>query len=229
MIDLKVFKNCHVGEDIYILASGKSVDFIDKSFFKNKIIIGVNQAYKKCVCKYLLRKEAKYMNEVINANDKKTIHFVSEGDCGSTDTQNKKNTQNALNKVDTSNVVLYPHNKNMSATPITSLPQDDMLIVSFSTITTAIHLAAYMGAKNIILVGHDCGTINGECNFEGYHNNETYKVAHTKGKEGYVLWLKMIENNTIQLKKLLIEKYGCNIYSLNPFINFNLEGNVYKK
>ena len=101
-------------------------------------------------------------------------------------------------------------------------------MIRIITITTAIHLAAYMGAKNIILVGHDCGTINGECNFKGYHNNETYKIAHAKGKDDYVLWLKKIEDNTIRLKKLLIEKYGCNIYSLNPFINFNLEGNVYE-
>ena len=126
-------------------------------------------------------------------------------------------------------ICIYLHQQKHVCNTNNIYHKDDMLIVSFSTITTAIHLAAYMGAKNIILVGHDCGTINGECNFEGYHNNETYKVAHTKGKEGYVLWLKMIENNTIQLKKLLIEKYGCNIYSLNPFINFNLEGNVYKK
>lgn len=229
MIDLKVFNKCHAGEDIYILASGKSVDFIDNSFFKDKIIIGTNQVYKKISCKYLLRKEAELMNEVINANDKKTIHFVSEGACGQTDPQNKKITLNALKEVDTSNVVLYPHNDNKCESPIISIPKGDMLIVSHSTITTAIHLAAYMGAKNIILVGHDCGTINGECNFKGYHNNETYKIVHAKGKDDYVLWLKKIEDNTIRLKKLLIEKYGCNIYSLNPFINFNLEGNVYEK
>ena len=40
-------KNKHQGEDIYVLASGKSVDFFNEDFFDNKIVIGVNQAYKK--------------------------------------------------------------------------------------------------------------------------------------------------------------------------------------
>ena len=43
--------------------------------------------------------------------------------------------------------------------------RDNKLIVSGSTITTAIHLAAHMGAKYIILLGHDCGTLDGENNF----------------------------------------------------------------
>ena len=40
-------KDKHKGEDIYVIASGKSIDFIDDSFFDGKILIGVNQAYKK--------------------------------------------------------------------------------------------------------------------------------------------------------------------------------------
>ena len=39
-------------------------------------------------------------------------------------------------------------------------------MVSRSTVTSAIHLAAYMSAKNIILVGHDCGFINNKSNIE---------------------------------------------------------------
>jgi hypothetical protein len=57
MKELIEFKNLHKGEDIYVIASGKSVDFIDNSFFENKITIGINQVYKKIKTKYLLRKE----------------------------------------------------------------------------------------------------------------------------------------------------------------------------
>jgi hypothetical protein len=47
-------KNKHEGEDIYILASGKSVDFFNEDFFENKIVIGVNQAYKKICCDFIV-------------------------------------------------------------------------------------------------------------------------------------------------------------------------------
>jgi len=86
------------------------------------------------------------------------------------------------------------------------LPKPNKLVVSYSTITTGIHLAAYMGAKNIILIGHDCGTIDGECNFKDYHTAQTYKIVWRNGKQDYVNWLSKIENQTIKLKSLLKER-----------------------
>ena len=225
MKQLKQFKNCHKGEDIYILASGKSADFIDNSFFDNKLVIGINQAYKKINCKYLVRKEAELIKETLCNAHESTVHFISQGALGNKHLKLK--TLKALQNLDTTNVVLYHHNHNVKS--ITTLPPDDMLVVSHSTITTGIHLAAYMGAKNILLVGHDCGTINGECNFSGYHTNKTYHIAWKNGKSDYKEWLPCIENTTIRLKYLLKEKYDCNVCSLNPFINFNLEGNIYQK
>ena len=127
------------------------------------------------------------------------------------------------------NVVVFEHDENQWHKNIDLvLPSaDHKLVVSYSTITTAIHLAAYMGAKNILIVGHDCGTLDGECNFEGYHTDATYKIAWPSGKSGYKNWLPKIEGDTIRLKKLLYAKYGCCVYSINPFINFGLEGHKY--
>ena len=45
--DLKYYKNIHKDKDIYVIGSGSSCDFIDNSFFDNKITIGINQVYKK--------------------------------------------------------------------------------------------------------------------------------------------------------------------------------------
>ena len=219
------FKDIHTNKDIYVVASGKSLDFISNDFFNNKITIGINQVYKKFTTTYLVRKEYALLENILKNQSLDIIHFVSVGNAGSNNALNLnfivKNFK--YNK----NIVLYNHDTNVW--DLNNLPSDNKLLVSYSTITTGIHLAAYMGAKNIILVGHDCGTLNGEPNFEGYHNDTTYKIAHKEGKKDYINWLKKIENHTIKLKKLLKDKYGCNIYSLNPFINFGLEGNIYKK
>ena len=225
MPKLEDYKNFHKDKDIYILASGKSVDFIDKSFFKNKIVIGVNQVYKKVECQYLLRKESQLIKEVLEKNPN-TIHFISKGSGGKDDSKNETYIKNNITK--TNNIVVYNHKHNTCKMP-DILPSDNSLVVSHSTITTAIHLACYMGAKNILLVGHDGGMINGECNFKGYHTDKTYKIVWSNGVDDYKKWVSKVDKQTCLLKSKLKETYNCNIYSINQFINFNLEGNKYTK
>lgn len=223
---LQHFKNIHKGKDIYVIASGKSIDYIDNSFFQDKITIGINQVYKKLETTYLIRKEYKLIDEVIrNLKDSQYL-FISRGNCGHNDC---KNLDYILTHYkDSNNIILYNHNANLHK--LYNIPStQDTLVVSYSTITTGIHLAAYMGAKNIILVGHDCGSIDGECNFNGYHTQQTYEISFKNGKKDYIQWLKEIENDTIRLKQILKSVFDCNIYSLNPFINFGLEGHVYTK
>jgi hypothetical protein len=223
MKNITDFKNIHKNSDIYIIASGKTLDFINNDFFDNKITIGVNQVYKKIECKYLVRKEYVLLDEVIN-NNPNSIHFISKSECGSI---GSKNYDYVKNKGFT-NVVVFDHNINSLRIP-DQFPVDDKIVVSHSTITSAIHLAAYMGAKNILIVGHDCGKLNGESNFKNYHTTKTYSISWKNGKKDYDEWLKIIEQDTIKLKKILTKKYNCNIYSINPFINYNLEGNKYEK
>lgn len=224
MVNIQSFKNIHKDNDIYIIASGKSLDYINASVFDNKITIGINQAHKKFDMTYLIRKEVSLdlYHECMQCKTLSCL-FVSRGKFGHNDNHNVNLLKSVQN---VSKVCFFDHDHNCHN--VVQLPDDDKLIVSHSTITSGIHLAAYMGAKNIIIVGHDCGTIDGECNFKGYHTETTYNICH-KDKNAYVKWLKLIESGTIKLKSLLSEKYKCNIYSLNPFINFGLEGHKYIK
>jgi hypothetical protein len=77
-----------------------------------------------------------------------------------------------------------------------------------------------MGAANIIIVGHDCGLLDGATNFPGYN-------APIASMSFYRNFLTEIEPQTLALREKLKEVYGVNIYSLNPFINFGLEGHEY--
>ena len=56
------------------------------------------------------------------------------------------------------------------------------------------HLAHLMGAKNFILVGHDCGTLNASLNINSYNSRDDGSVDSwgNNGKE-YKNWLKQIE------------------------------------
>jgi hypothetical protein len=127
------------------------------------------------------------------------------------------------------NLYEFEHNENFDKQTniLNEFPVgDNHLVVSWSSITSAIHFAAHLGAKNIILVAHDCGELDDKAWVDGYVydtmlDDEEY-INNVKSRAV------QFEAQTIQLKQKLQEVYGCNIYSLNPFINYNLEGISYR-
>lgn len=217
MKHIKELKDIHKNEDIYLIASGKSFDFINLDFFKGKITIGVNQVYKRFITDYLVRKESKFLEQSLKTGSKV---IVSKYNCG--------NLGSNLNKSKKFNDSLYyfDHLNNQETYINTSIFGTDNIVVSYSTITSAIHIAAYMGAKNIILVGHDCGTINGESTFNGYY--DSIQDTPWDNWEQYKGWLKLIESQTIIVKNEIKKVYGANVVSINPFVSLNLENNIYK-
>ena len=209
------YRNIHLGKDIYVLASGKSLDFIPNDFFIGKITIGINQIFKKIKNTYLVYKDPKF---ILNAISTGSNVFMAKHRYG-----NLKLPLNIL--PNSNNVCIYEHNQNSGTNVIDYSNIKNKLIVSKSTLTTGMHLAAHMGAKNIILVSHDCGLLNNQSNFSNYYDG----ISDTPWKnwEEYKKWLSEIESQTINVKKKLQSEYKCNILSLNPFINYNLEGNSF--
>ena len=219
MKNIAPLKNIHKDEDIYIIASGASIDYIDDSFFDNKILIGVNQIYKRLDCDYIVRKEVKFLKESLDSGAKV---IVSEYDSGNLNSgESKLNT----NKLIHDNLYYFEHLDNLHDRVDTSVIGTDKIVVSFSTMTSAIHIAAYMGAKNIILVGHDCGSINGKMTCDGYY--KSIKDTPWQNWDQYRNWLKIIESQSVIVKNKIKEIYGTNTVSINPFVSLNLENNIF--
>jgi len=210
-------KNKHKGEDIYVIGGGASCNFVPGNFFDNKTSICVNWSFQKFVsCDYIIVKEA----------FKETYRFIkTHPNCSLVISKMLAGSAPKNIIPDDVDAYVFKH-KNVMQPPdyvIVRKPQPEMLFVSASTITSAIHLAHHMGAKNIILVGHDCGSIDGKFRMDGYNT----KHAITKDKE-YLPWIGSIENHTFEVKNIL-RKQGTTVMSLNPFINFGLEGHKYKR
>mgnify|MGYP003136759308 CR=1 FL=1 len=83
-----------------------------------------------------------------------------------------------------------------------------------------------MGAKNIILCGHDCGTLDNNLYYEGYTEGDWVSAANWSGANN---WMGSLESQSQLIRNYLMENYNCNIYSLNPFLNLSLEGHKYIK
>jgi len=215
--NVNTLKNRHKKRDAYVVGSGASLDFIAPEFFYNKIVICINhtiEIIKYAESMYLVAKEPdKVMQDA--AKEKKALIVMCKHHSGL--------PKNPVNKT------LYPEITYMfdpQAGVIKKKSKGIALERSSSTIVTGLHLAAYMGCSNIILVGHDCGTLNGEMHVRGYNK----KNAVMKGS-AYKKWMKhnKVEQKTLAAKKLIQQFYNTRVYSLNPFINFGLEGNQYER
>lgn len=235
MRDCASYLNCHAGEDIYVLTSGKSLDHYDKSVFDGRVTIGVNQVPELVKCTYGMRKEISepLLEQLAQLPGPQTL-FLSVGSYGNDNRINQKRMQQLEGKgtLKQGRVVLYEHAPN-TLKLVGPLPRsDNHLVVSHSTITTAVHLAAHMGAKAIYIVGHDCGTLDGHLNCDGYHTTETLFNWHKDPavqSSRYKAWLGSIEEDTVRLKGLLKAKYGCHVVSLSPFVGLAMEGHIHER
>lgn len=228
---IRPLKDRHRGEDIYVIAAGASCDYIDTTFFKGKHVIGVNKAYKRFRCSYIVMKEYLGHDNEREMLQSGAIPIIAKWYSG-----NIREGQRQLNTlfIRDNSYYYFDHLENKREKVDLSVIGDhgdrinDKLVVSYSTITTAMHLAAYMGARNIILVGHDCGLLNRKATFDGYYGDmKTDSPWQNKGD--YEAWLNQIEAQTLAVREKLKEVYGCNVVSLNPFVNFGLEGNIYER
>ena len=212
-------KNIHKNKDVYVLGSGASLNFIDPKFFHKKITVCVNEVGETYLptTKYVVTKyhpEAiKFAQQMPNVNV-----VVSRGSLGGPHYA-------ALPAL--KNLYTFDHNINRDAsTSVVAdwLLEDGSLYVSWSSITSAMHFGAYLGAKNIIMVAHDCGELDDKSWVDGYVYDTWDKTKVEEAKERN----KQFEIQSIAVKGKLKQLYGCNVYSLNPFINYNLEGTKYR-
>lgn len=215
MMPIQALLSMHPGEDIWIIAAGPSAGYVHSSFFVDKRTIGVNRVWEKFDVDYVVCKEPQVVT-LAAARGKKVI--ASKHAYGS--------LQDALNWAE-GDVFIFEHCANQLRDVDLDVIGTDRIVVSYSTITSAMHVAAYMGARNIILVGHDCGLLDGQKNFEGY----PAPLAEAMGfpESFYEEFLSEIEPASLAVRDRLREVYGCNIYSLNPFLNFGLEGRRYER
>jgi hypothetical protein len=217
MKSITELKNIFAGQDVYLLGSGASLNYIDPSFFEGKNVVCTNtvaQVYlptaNVSVTKYHslaveLAEKFPEMKVVCSAGNQGGVGAGALPD-------------------GYENLYQFMHNPNRDgATDIRgAIPKEDgWLLVSWSTITSAMHFCAYTGAKNIIIVGLDSGSLDDKQWVDGYYTEEEQSDQRKQLNLNF-------EQQSIIAKEVIRDVYGCNIHSLNPFINYNLEGHKYR-
>lgn len=205
-LSIRELKDKYKNKIIFVLGSGRSLEYINKEFFKDKITIGCNKVYKSFPCSYSVMIHHDFAQEAINDGQK---IITSRFHCAvKTSFQKLKGEHYYFNHKD---------NRHKNSV-IQNLDQEDSILVGCSVSLSAIHIAYYLGAKTIFLCGMDCGSLDGETNIEGYPQPQKNQYETFNN----------FENQSIQIANLIRSK-GVDVMSINPFVNFGLEGKEYKR
>jgi len=197
----------HQGETIYVLGSGKSVEFYDPAFFSDKLTVATNDGWSNwlpCV-NYMVTKYHSKAQEW-SGSDRLDFLVVSRGNTGQ------------VEKIisDSDNFVVFDHAPNRTVNFTENDFPDEGLVVSYSTITSALHLAAIMGARHIVTVGADCGWFDEVSTVEGHE--DTFETPEFP--------LHFDIQNRIVAQELR-KRFGCSVSSMLPFVTPNMEGHKF--
>jgi hypothetical protein len=205
----------HKGQDVYVLGSGASLNFINKSFFDNKIVVGINWMHKFFKCDYsfvkdIVNKEG-FDNFINSTNKHKSILVTPE------------NHNGIEHYFDTEFFYYICQIDKWGGFANTEMIGTDTIINAHLTVCSAIHFAYYLGASNIILGGVDCGLLDDKVHIDNYYQTEKHiEILKRVVSHPY---------NEVNIKRIRkkLNSLGCGLYSINPFINIGLEEHKYSK
>jgi hypothetical protein len=205
----------------YVLGSGPTVGLIHPSFYDGEHVVATNLVgerlglYDRAECQTLLT-HSHYHEDTYRLAESypQYMFWTPQGDRG---------FEGKPGRTDLPNVFHYPHKPTEYDFTVAKAWPDNPtgLVVGSTSVHGSIHLACKFGATHIILVGVDCGMLDGQVNQHGYLSGN---LAANSPME----WLKRWELHLRQVTNRIQQEYEVRIHSLNPFLNLNLEGHKWQ-
>lgn len=209
---LRRYKNVHAGDTAWVIGSGASLNHIDPGFFADKLCLCVNYSGVNLGLPQFYSVSHHHDDADAIARYRPDLAVFT------TEVEQVPTGQSAGIASTEPNVVKVPTTPQRYSNwnPETDWPTDaDVLTVGPSSIHLTMHLAAYMGAAHIVLVGADCGEFDDEARVTNYE--------HPDGHLHYGVWTGALEAMAAKLRSL-----GVGVHSLNPWVTARLEGHRYR-
>lgn len=188
-----------------MLGSGPSLNFLKPEFFHDKITVSTN--YSSRVLGHDPDYAFSHYHSVASdlLSDSGTVVTIEKDTISIEPWHGEKPDHLVLAPTQ------YDNPPGSGWNPLTThKPETGTIAYGSSSLHGSMHLAAIMGARFIILVGADCGQIDGEDRVANY-------------PDGHKLWHLYNQHHKL-MKEYLHQDYGVEVHSLNPFINLNREG-----
>lgn len=216
-MDLSNLKGVRAGETAWVMGSGGTLNHLDPAFFEDKLTVATNLGPVRWGAKpdFVF---THYHTVALQALD-----YGCPVVTLACDTVTRVPWQGS--KPD--HLVLIPQDSYVgpsdSWNPATTHPpRPDSLAYGSSSLHGTMHLAAWIGARHLVMVGADCGKVDGEPNIVGYPG-----LGDANGGPEQDRILSLYERDHRRMKDWLVANYGVTVYSLNPFVNLNLEGHTF--
>lgn len=202
------FKDAHKGETVWVIGSGSSLDYIPREFFADKTCVCVNLVGTTLQLDRFYTVSHYHADAIEVATMRPDLPvIVPENDLGS---------YLAAAPATEPNIYHFPTGPQLFGAfdPLRDWPTDpEQLVVGPTSLHMTMHFAAYLGAAHIVIVGADCGTLDDRSNFAGY----------SIGDNPFQVWQRVLGMVADQIRAS-----GTSVHSLNPFVNFALEGHKFQ-
>ncbi len=182
------------GKTAYVVGTGPSLRCLDLDFLADKYVIGLNQAWRHVCPTVSLTVHPELVAEQQAANPHRTRWVV------------KKKPPMADLELDDPNY--YVFHTSYEIRTVTERPADT-LYLGEGVQTTAMDLAARLGAKYIVLVGCDGGSLGGDFHAHDQH----VRWLGMKPADQYALY-----RETTAAVRAALRGLGVSVSTLSPFI-----------
>jgi hypothetical protein len=204
------FEGRHAGETVWVLGSGPTLDFVGDGFFDGKTVVATNHSWKG---------RADHAYACSN-------HWSAEPAAWLvvTETEQVPPQDQYPHRPAGDNVIVVPSidQRYSDFRPAEHWPDRGRFVVGPTSLHLSMHWAVWLGAAHIVLVGADCGVIDGRNNADGYY---TPKVEQADaGHYHHRLW-----ERTLNEMAAKIRTFGVSVHSLNPWTTFGLEGHEWRQ
>lgn len=207
----RAYRNAHLGQTLWVVGSGRTLAHVSPRFFNDKPTVCVNYAG-------VIHGLRAYYSVSNHHDDAQAIAVAKPGlPVITTEVEQVPDT-------DTTGVLAVAHNivKVPSiAQPYGAFtteqhwPDDaDLFTVGPTSLHLAMRWAWYVGAAHIVLVGADCGEVDGHGRIEDY----------PPGQLPYAVWESTLRDIAGRLRR-----DGIGVHSLNPWVTLALEGHTFRQ
>jgi hypothetical protein len=215
-MELSDLRDVHAGETVWVLGSGGTLNHLDPAFFDGKVVVSTNFSAMHFGIERAQFAFTHYHEDALLILSRSEVVVTL-----ACDTNTRVPWQGYVDE----RLVLIKQDSYVGPGDgwnpnTTHQPRADSLVYGSSSIHGAMHLAAHIGAAHIVMVGADCGRLDRTANVAGYG-----PLGGGGPEQDRILSL--YERDHRRMKDWLVANYGVTVYSLNPFINLNLEGHTF--
>ena len=207
--DVTGFRGSRKGETAWVLGSGASLNFVPRWFWSDRLIVATNFVGTRLGVDEFYAVTHYHVDAAIIAEQRPDIPIIAP--------RIDQGGNAAIPVPPQAPNIFYINTGHQAYAQFDCAElwprQPDTLVVGPTSLHMTMHFAQYLGARHIILAGADCGTLDDASNFTGY----------APGDNPMNVWESSLRDVANQLRS-----EGVSVMSLNPFVNFAIEGHKFR-